>query len=83
MKLKKLEKYRCTYCNQLSDYLNQTGVEYESVNVEDNPEEASKYGVMTLPVLLLLDDDGNEVERMLGYNPGRTNEVDELVSKAN
>ena len=40
-------------------------VEIKKVNVDENQEEASKYGVMSIPTYLILKD-GKEVERFVG-----------------
>jgi hypothetical protein len=82
MKLIKLEKYRCAYCDQLSAYLDASlnpHSTYESINIEDSPETAAKYGIMSAPVLILEDDQGNEIGRMVGYSPGRAEEVEQLL----
>lgn len=69
MRLLKLERYNCVPCKMVENYLQDLGVEYEKINIEDNPEKAMEYGVMSVPVTLLLDDDGNEVDRVVGYAP--------------
>ena len=40
-------------------------VEVKKVNVDENQEEASKYGVMSIPTYLILKD-GKEVDRFVG-----------------
>ena len=40
-------------------------VEIKKVNVDENQEEASKHGVMSIPTYLILKD-GKEVERFVG-----------------
>lgn len=40
-------------------------VEVIKVNVDENPEEASKYGVMSIPTYIILKD-GKEVGRKVG-----------------
>lgn len=42
-----------------------TDVEIKKIDVDQNQEEASKYGVMSIPTYLILKD-GEEVERFVG-----------------
>lgn len=65
--LLKLEKYRCKFCDDMSKFLDGEGVEYTAVNIEDHPEVASQYGVMTAPVLILLDENEEVVDRVDGF----------------
>ena len=48
------------------------------LNVDDNQETAGKYGVMSIPTLLLLKD-GNVVDRVVGFQPKEA--LEELVNK--
>lgn len=80
MKLIKLEKYNCRPCSMVESFLYNAGVEYDKINIEDNPEVAIQYGVMSVPVTLLLDDNGLEVQRVVGFNPPQLND---LISKLN
>jgi len=41
------------------------GVDIKKVNVDEDQEEASKYGVMSIPTFLILKD-GKEVDRFVG-----------------
>lgn len=63
----------CIPCKQLSPVLAQIekevkDVQIESVDVDNAPEVASQYGVMSVPTLILLKD-GKPVQRMSGYQP--------------
>lgn len=78
MRLIKLEKYNCSSCQMVSNFLNNANVKYEAINVEDNPEVASEYGVMGVPGTILLNDKDNEVQRVIGYKP---DELNEMISK--
>ncbi|MBI2599137.1 thioredoxin [Candidatus Curtissbacteria bacterium] len=40
-------------------------VEVEKINVDENPDMAAKYGVMSIPTYVVLKDD-KEVERIIG-----------------
>lgn len=40
-------------------------VEIEEINVDEKPDEASKYGVMSIPTYIILKD-GKEIGRKIG-----------------
>ena len=48
------------------------------VNVDDNPELASKFGIKGIPTLVVLKD-GIEQERVIGLVPKKT--INELLDK--
>lgn len=48
------------------------------LNVDDNQETAGKYGVMSIPTLLLLKE-GNVVDQVVGFQPKEA--LAELVNK--
>ncbi|AHZ16040.1 glutaredoxin domain-containing protein [Bacillus velezensis] len=77
MRLIKLEQPNCNPCKMVSNYLNDAGVEYETVDVTQNPEVAAQYGVMGVPVTILLNEQGEEVKRSIGFIPG---ELDTLIN---
>lgn len=77
MTIKVLSKNGCPGCMILKQYLGKKGVTFEEVNVIDNPDVATKYGVKTLPVILLLNGE-EELDRVLQFNPPM---VDKLISK--
>lgn len=66
----------CPYCKELDektfkdtrvqDKLSQNYVAVK-INTDDNPELASKYKVYSLPTLVILNSDGQEVKRYNGY----------------
>ncbi|MEC2153254.1 thioredoxin domain-containing protein [Bacillus velezensis] len=76
MRLIKLEQPNCNPCKMVTNYLNDAGVEYEAVDVTQNPEVAAQYGVMGVPVTILLNEQGEEVKRSIGFKP---EELDELL----
>lgn len=79
LKLIKLFKDGCDPCTKMANFLEDNNISgIESVNVMKNIDLAIKYGVMSVPVLLLVDDEGNEVTRTFGYKPS---EILELVDK--
>jgi thioredoxin 1 len=80
LKLIKFEQPNCNPCKLVSNYLDSKSVEYERINVVDEPEKASEFGIMGVPVIILLDDSGNEVKRLVGF---KVSELDELISQLN
>lgn len=53
-------------------------VKIVKLNVDDNQETAGKFGVMSIPTLLLLKD-GNVVDQVVGFQPKEA--LQELVNK--
>lgn len=77
-KLIKFEKDNCKPCEMVSDYLSSKNVGFEAINAYDNPMKASKMKVRSVPTLMLLDNEGNEIKRIVGYNP---QEIDQLIEE--
>src|SRR5690625_945226 len=48
------------------------------LNVDDNQETAGKFGVMSIPTLLLMKD-GNVVDQVVGFQPKEA--LEELINK--
>ena len=78
MRILKLEQPGCPPCKFVSNFLNDKGVEFEVVDVTEQPEVASEYGVMGVPVTILLDEEGKEVQRSVGFNP---EQLENIVAK--
>ena len=55
-----------------------TDVQFVKVNVDNNPEIASMYGIMSIPTLIGFKD-GKEVNKTLGFHPQP--ELDKLVQE--
>lgn len=41
-------------------------VDFETVDVDEDPEKATEYGIEAMPTLVFLDKDGKEVNRIVG-----------------
>lgn len=80
MKIIKFEQSNCNPCNLVSSYLEQEGVKYERVNAFDNPDLASEFGVMSVPVTVVLDDNSKEVFRTTGYKVDELSKVISLIN---
>ena len=46
-----------------------SGVTFAKVNIDDQPDLARKWSVMTIPTVFILKD-GEPLERFVGLNPG-------------
>jgi thioredoxin 1 len=79
MRLIKFEKQMCGNCNRVEAFLNGNNVQAEHIDVESysDLDFISKYVTMTLPVVVLLDDDGSLVKKSEGFNPP---ELEEIIS---
>lgn len=69
-------KRACTPCMQLKRYIvGETELEYTEYDIEASPEKVEEYGIMSVPVLLLVDDNGKEIARSTGFNPPQVQEI--------
>ena len=53
-------------CKALSKNLEDAGIEHKSIDVDENEELTEKYNVMSVPTIVVLDKDDNEVGRFIG-----------------
>lgn len=69
----------CTYCKMVNGFLDShkddIKVEIETTSPFDNPDLAIKYEVMSIPVLVLVDEEGNEISRTKGFNPEQLEQI--------
>lgn len=59
----------------VKQHLTELGIEYKSIDVTESPESAAQYGVMSVPVTLLIDDKAGEISRSIGFKPNELNEM--------
>lgn len=76
-KIIKFEQPNCSPCKMVSQHLEMHGVEYEAVDAFDNAELSAQFGVMSVPVTVLVDDSGSEIKRSIGYKPA---ELDDIIN---
>jgi hypothetical protein len=80
MELVKLSKTPCGGCVLVGNHLKDLGVEHTEIDIFDDEavekkfnltseEFREEYDITSVPVLLLLDDDGVELARVNGFNP--------------
>ena len=64
----------CGPCRMIAPVLEQIAEEYDGqlkvakLDVDQNPQVATQFGVMSIPTLILFKD-GEAVERLVGYMP--------------
>ena len=56
----------CQPCKQLSSLLAAMGQEVEEVDVDENEELAQQYGIRGVPTMVMLDEAGAEISRLVG-----------------
>lgn len=91
MKLVKIEKDFCPACDQVGAFLDDTGVDYAKLNImgagskeaEEKADKAreilGKLGLFTVPVTVVLDEEGQIVDHARGADIGKLNELVESV----
>lgn len=68
MKLLKFEADWCTHCKQFTKVLTELKLKVTPVDIDKDKDGLSmKYKVRGLPTLLVVDDSGNEIKRVIGY----------------
>lgn len=58
----------CSKCGPYKEQLKKAGIEFDSVDVDDNEDMAASYGVRGLPTTVIEVTEGNEVFRTVGPN---------------
>ena len=64
----------CAPCRMIAPILEEIAEEYDGqlkvtkLDVDQNPQVATQFGVMSIPTLILFKD-GEAVERLIGYMP--------------
>ena len=66
MKVLKFFTEFCSPCRTMSVQLTELGFEVEDVNAIKRRDLVDKYSVMTVPTLIKVDEDGNEITRLRG-----------------
>ena len=50
----------------LSKKLEQEGIKIEERDIDTNKEDARRYGIRSVPTIVILDPDGNRMESIVG-----------------
>ena len=66
MKFYKFYADWCGPCRVLTTMLNKARIEYDPINVDSNEELVNKYDIRTIPVFMVVKDDGTEIDRFVG-----------------
>lgn len=75
----------CGPCKQFAPIFEAAGekyagkIDFQSVDVDENPALAEKYGVQSIPMIVLLDKDGNVLDSNVGFMEAPA--FDELIAK--
>ncbi|MFA4906251.1 MAG: thioredoxin [Candidatus Margulisiibacteriota bacterium] len=70
----------CGPCQAAAPVLKKIADEYAGklkvvkVNTDEVPEVPAEYGIMSIPTLILFKG-GKEIERVIGFNPGKIEEM--------
>ncbi|MEX3625154.1 thioredoxin family protein [Viridibacillus arvi] len=81
MKLIKFKQNVCRPCTELDLFLeHELGVEPDTVYTLDSGEDedlikAGEYGIMNTPVLILLDDNGAVIDKVIGVDRKAVTEI--------
>lgn len=79
-KILKMSAEWCGPCRVLKQNLvNFTRVPVEEINVEENQEAVTKYKIRNIPVLIYLDENGNELERTVGLQT--LDQINSIIDK--
>jgi thioredoxin 1 len=70
MKVLKFYASWCAPCKGLSTVVegikDQVDVPFEDVNIEEQMDLAAKYGIRSVPTMVIVDEDGVEIKRQSG-----------------
>lgn len=59
----------CQPCKMLTPIMEQVkaqGIPVEKIDVDTNPDMSTKFGIRSIPTVILVDNNGNEVKRTTG-----------------
>ena len=86
----------CVWCDRLDTdtYTDQRVIEFAKKNLiskkidaekNNGPQQKKKYRVKGYPTILLLDSEGNEIDRIIGYRPPEEffNELNRIKNREN
>ena len=77
MKILKFYTETCMNCRMLGKVLSKMNIEVEDINANENLELVDKYEVCTTPTLVFLDDNNEEVSKIVG--PTTQSKIQEVL----
>lgn len=66
MQILKFSSVYCAPCRNLAKQLEGIDLPIQSIDVDEEEELVSKYNIRNIPVLVYIDDEGNELKRLVG-----------------
>lgn len=77
MKILKFYTETCMNCRMLGKVLSKMSIEVEDINANENLELVDKYEVCTTPTLVFLDENNEEVSKIVG--PTTQSKIQEVL----
>ena len=64
----------CGPCKQLGPIIGEISptIPVKKIDVDQNPEMAQKYGIRNIPTVILVNEQGQELAKKIGFNPKQT-----------
>jgi thioredoxin 1 len=73
MKILKFEAEWCGPCHAMKPVVHKLAenkaIDMSAIDIDEHPEIAEQYQVRSIPTVVLLDDDGKEISRVVGAMP--------------
>lgn len=57
----------CNPCKILTKSMNEAGIEHQAINVDENEELVEQYHIKSVPTVVILDSEGEELGRFVGF----------------
>ncbi len=81
-------KQYCPFCKKAKELLDEKGIKYEEISVLEKPDLfndiKSKYNVRTVPQIFIVDENGDYVHHIAGYdklmNLEKEGKLDDMLS---
>ena len=78
VKVLKFSRQGCAPCVRMENKLLSEDVVFESYDVENDLEMTAKFGVSSVPTLILVTEDDEILDRVVGFNDSA---IDALIEK--
>lgn len=67
MKTIKFYSNNCAPCKTMGRILAENDIQIDTdCDINENPELARQYGIRSIPTIVILDDEGAEIKRLIG-----------------